>query len=166
MDAERFLDHLRKALPATWDTADDAPKKPGAYSKHIFAALARAAEAARMDYRGHSYKRELLYDGIWLPQNGGSYRLPEVVIEHENGTSEQHFIYDMRKLMMACAPLRVMIGYVPPGKSHMPEERLETIRKAAAAGRWAYPDDCADLALVGPYWMHTPRDYLVLHRPA
>lgn len=97
-------------------------------------------------------------------KNGGSYRLPEVVIEHENGTSEKNFIYDMRKLMMAWAPLRVMIGYVPRG-DHKPADRLATIRAAAAKGHWTYPDGCADLALVGPYWMNTPRDYLVLHRP-
>ena len=117
-----------------------------------------------MDYRGHGHGRELLYDGVWLPQNDGSYRLPHVLIEHENGTTPEHFIYDMRKLMMAWAPLRVMIGYVPVG--HDPHERIETIRRAAETGRWVYPNDCEDLVLVDPYWMHSPRDYLVLHRPA
>jgi hypothetical protein len=73
---------------------------------------------------------------------------------------------DMRKLMMACAPVPVMIGYVPTGRTHTPAHRLATITAAAEQGRWTYPAGCADLALVGPYWMHTPRDYLVLHRPA
>jgi len=166
MDAETFLSHLRVALHTTWGEAKVSLKKPSECSKYIFKALSEAAGSAGIDYRGHSYKRELLYDGVWLPQNGGVYRLPQVVIEHENGTSEEHFIYDMRKLIMAWAPLRVMIGYVPAGGNHKPVDRLATIRAAAEKGHWIYPAGCEDLALVGPYWMHTPRDYLVLHRPA
>ncbi|MBX0330701.1 hypothetical protein K2Z83_23880 [Oscillochloris sp. ZM17-4] len=61
MDAETFLSHLRGALPTSWSEVNDPPRKPRAYSAYIFAALARAAEAGGMDYRGHSYKRELLY---------------------------------------------------------------------------------------------------------
>lgn len=117
-----------------------------------------------MEPRWHGKGGELLYDMAWLPRNGGLYRLPQVVIEHENGASERPFIYDLRKLIIAWAPLRVMIGYVPLG--HEPEERLETIRATVEKGHWAFPSSCADLVLIGHYELATPRDYLVLERPA
>lgn len=164
MDAQTFLSHLRGALDVGWKEANTWPQKPSEYSNYIFPVLAKAASSARMAYRGRGHDYELLYDGVWLPQNDGKYRLPQVIIEHENGVTEKDFIYDMRKLVMGWAPLRVMIGYVPIG--HEPHERLAQINAAAVAGRWAYPDGCTDLALVGPYRMETPRSYLVLHRPA
>lgn len=164
MDTATFLNHLRGALHESWPEAGVAPQTWSEYSSYIFKQLAEGAVSAGMEPRWHSAGRELLFDMVWLPRNHGAYRLPQVVIEHENGASEDNFIYDMRKLMMAWVPLRVMIGYMPRG--HDPKERIETLRLAAEQGHWSYPDDCADLALVGPYKMDTPRDYLVLHRSA
>lgn len=164
MNVEAFLGHLYDALDADWTTVPNPPGRDGDYSRYIFPVLARAARDAGLDPRWKHEGRELLYDMVWLPRNGGTFRMPEVVIEHENLTHPLDFLVDLRKLLVAWAPLRVMIGYVP--REHDPEERLETLRQAAKEGHWTYPNDCADLALVGPYKMHTPRDYLVLHRPA
>lgn len=163
MNTEAFLKHLRAALHPTWEAAGVSPRKWKDYSEYIFGALSKASVAAHTEPRCKGAGGELLYDMVWLPQNGGAYRLPEVVIEHENGVSEEHFTYDLRKLMMGWAPLRVMISYVPVG--HEPLERLETLRAVAAKGQWNYPSNCADLVLVGPCVLQTPRDYLVLYRP-
>jgi hypothetical protein len=51
MDAETFLRHLREALTATWEEAGVRPQNPREYSTYIFAALARVAETAGMEYR-------------------------------------------------------------------------------------------------------------------
>jgi hypothetical protein len=61
-----------------------------------------------MEYRGHEHGRELLFDGLWLPKLTRTYRLPQVVIEHEHLTSDHEIFYDLRKVMMAWAPVRVI----------------------------------------------------------
>lgn len=158
-----FLRHLFHALHKTWEASGVAPQTPGAYSAYMFDVLSRAAALAGMNYRGHGRGGELLFDGLWLHQGAGRDSLPQVVIEHENGTSDEHVIYDLRKLMMAWAPVRVMICYAPRGYSLA--QRITELEQAIAARDWTYPDGCEDLVLVGPFFMDTPRDYTVLHRP-
>lgn len=163
MDAQQFLSQLLDVLPDTWAGVDPPPRTPGDYSTHIFSALAEAADQAEMQYRGHGHEREVLFDGLWLPGKVSNYRLPQVVIEHENGTKLEDILYDLRKVMMAWAPVRVMFGYAQ--REQDPYLRVAELEERIKGFGWTYPPGCEDLILIGPYLMPTPRSYLVLYRP-
>lgn len=163
MDAYNFVSNLLDVLPATWAETARPPTTPGAYSDYIFKKLALAAERAGMQYRGYEHGCEVLFDGLWLLGNVSTYRLPQVVIEHENLVGLEDILYDLRKVMMAWAPVRVMIGYAQVNQAR--RERVQELLERISRTHWLYPSGSEDLILIGRYLMHSPRDYLVLHRP-
>jgi hypothetical protein len=109
------------------------------------------------------HTHELLFDFCWFT-NRGEYALPDVVIEHENSPHKRDFLYDLWKLMVARAPLRVMIGYVATDDERT--ARLSDINRIAAESHWMFPDETEDLVLIGTTSMPTPQSFAVCLRSA
>jgi hypothetical protein len=103
-------------------------------------------------------QREWLWDLSWYdPRPIKRFQPPLVVIEHENSHHDDDFINDFWKVMVAHAPLRLMIGYTGPTEKAM-EKRLHAIHEAVHD--WTFPQSATDAIVLRRYG--TPSwDYLV-----
>lgn len=91
-------------------------------------------------------KREWMWDLTWFaPGVTKQFVQPLTIIEHENSHADDSFLNDFWKVMMAVAPLRVMIGYTGSG-AELLDRRKQRI--AAAIEGWTFPSGTTDLVFV------------------
>ena len=111
--------------------------------------------------RQEHQRREYVFD-FTIFTEWNDYSLPAVVIEHENQWTEAAFMFDMWKLMIGHAPLRVMFGYAntPAAADHL----IARLREHAHQSSWTAPSGVEDLVLVGHGGMDPIKDWRVVRR--
>jgi hypothetical protein len=150
MTPEAFLAALgeqpwRKPWPTSikgW-TRFMAPRIRGACSGRF--CCSRTGAAAPLAVQDGGLHREHLFDFTFY-RDDAFYRLPEVIVEHENSHRPGAFMYDFWKLMLGYAPLRVMFGYA--ANEHGVASRAALIHSTSTNAGWVYPPGVSDLVLL------------------
>src|SRR5436190_2100503 len=106
MDARSFLERFVAVLDTAW--TENAPQRRATWTQYISERLHTMATAAQLiSICQHQHPErpdrvpgqpermcEVLFDFCWYTDEG-HYSLPCVIVEHENGTYLNDFLYDL-----------------------------------------------------------------------
>lgn len=132
----------------------ELPSGAGPWTEHMWSVLADTASTLHLfaatrwrqphgKLPTHVSSKEWLWDWSFY-DSLKEYARPRIVLEHENRWDHSGFGDDLWKVLVAGAPLRVMIGYA--SSAAMLEKRIGVLQ--VAADQSGHPDHGEDLVVL------------------